>query len=953
MEFLKKTAEYLLQEHAEHLSEICIVLPNRRAGVFLKKHFSSLITSPVFLPRIVSIQDFIVDLSGTVVTDEYTLLIELYKSYVTVKKEGAESFDDFLKWGNKLLQDFDEIDQHLGDARYVFTYLKEEKNLALWALDKTPLSDFQVNYLGFYGMLYDIYLEFGKRLQALQLGNYGMACRKAVANINDETFVPKFQKVIFTGLNALTRSEEVILGYFAERKLSEMLWDADNYYVANRQQEAGTFIRKHLKGLEPEKVKWIGNELATEKKEINIIGVSGNIGQVKFTASEINRLLGENTPTENISIVLNEESLLIPLLNSIPEGINAFNITMGFPLKLTPIYSLIELIFTLQLNSERFRSIKQTNEPLFYHKDLQKLFSHNYFPVLLGKKNIRDAAARLTEQKKVFYTRFEVHGLLSKMDKSLADSLAYIFEPWQQESKRAIECLLQLIDQIREQIGNDKGIEIELLFAAYKILQRLSDISKTDDISMSATTLQILFDQNISQSTVPFVGEPLKGLQIMGMLETRALDFDTIFMLSVNEGVLPKGKTVNSFIPHGIRIDAGLPTYKQNEQIFAYHFYRLLQGCKKIYLLYNTQPDDMGGGEQSRFINQLVYELPKYNPDIIIKVQNLSIPPLQQATVPIVIKKTSDIVDKLKKIGERGFSPSALNSFRKCTLQYYFNYIAEIKEADELTEIIDQQEFGNYLHAVLEKLFTSLSGEELTIEKIEALNTTYEKILTEEFGAQDSSKLERMSGKNLLIFHVIKDYLKDFLNKQKDITAENLQHYKTYRILAIEKKLSVQYQVETAQGSIPVNIIGKIDRVDQMDDHIQIIDYKSGDVRSKNFTLEKLFEDEQDPKNDYCFQLMLYLWLFGRDKEAPSCNSIHSGVWSFRKIQEGVKNVTFSPEPGSKTKDASIGPEQLAALEDYLNHLLQQLFDMNSDFVQTSNEDNCRYCPYKGICRKG
>ncbi len=952
MEFLKKTAEYLLHEHADHLSEICIVLPNRRAGVFLKKHFSTLITVPVFLPRIVSIQDFIVDLSGSVVADEYTLLIELYKSYVTVKKEGAESFDDFLKWGHKLLQDFDEIDQHLGDVRYVFTYLKEEKNLALWALDRTPLSDFQVNYLGFYGMLYDIYLEFNKRLQALQTGNYGMACRKAVENINDAAFVPKFQKVIFTGLNALTRSEEVILGYFSERKLSEMLWDADNYYVANQQQEAGTFIRKHLKGQDYDKVKWITNELATEKKEINIIGVSGNIGQVKFTANEISRLLGENTLTENISIVLNEESLLIPLLNSIPEGINAFNITMGFPLKLTPIYSLIELIFTLQLNSERFRSIKQTQEPLFYHKDLQKLFNHNYFPVLLGDKNIRDAASRLTEQKKVFYTRFEVQGLLSKMDKTLADSLGYIFEPWQQESKRAIDCLLQLIDQIRAQIATDKGIEIELLFAAYKILQRLSDISKTDDISMSATTLQILFDQNISQSTVPFVGEPLKGLQIMGMLETRALDFDTIFMLSVNEGVLPKGKTMNSFIPHGIRVDSGLPTYKHNEQIFAYHFYRLLQGCKKIYLLYNTQPDDMGGGEQSRFINQLVYELQKYNPDIIVNVQNLSIPPLQEGISPIAIKKTKDIIDKLRQIGQRGFSPSALNSFRKCQLQYYFNYIAEIKEADELTEIIDQQEFGNYLHAVLEKLFTGLTGQELTTAMIETLNHTYEEILTEEFTEGESDKLERMSGKNLLIFHVIKDYLRDFLNKQKEITEENLQKYKSYQILSIEKKLIAEYSVETGGETIAVNITGKIDRIDQMDDHIQIIDYKSGDVRSKNFSLDKLFEDEQYPKNDYCFQLMLYLWLFGKDKEAPSCNSIHSGVWSFRRIQEGVKNVTFSPDPGSKTKDAFMGPEQLAAFEDYLNHLLQQLFDANSDFVQTSNEDNCRYCPYKGICQK-
>jgi ATP-dependent helicase/nuclease subunit B len=952
MEFLKKTAEYLLQENAGHLKEVCVVLPNRRAGVFLKKHLSSLITAPVFLPRIVSIQDFIVDLSGNVIADDYTLLIELYKSYVRVKKDGAESFDDFLKWGSKLMQDFDEIDQHLVDARYVFTYLKEEKNLALWALDRKPLSEFQTNYLGFYGMLYDIYLEFTTSLQSMQLGTYGMACRKAVENISDAAFVPKFQKVIFTGLNALTRSEEVILGYFAERKLSEMLWDADHYYVDNKQQEAGTFIRKHLKGQAAEKIRWISDEMATDKKEITIIGVSGNIGQVKFAANEISRLLNENTPTENISIVLNEESLLIPLLNSIPEGINAFNITMGFPLKLTSIYSLTELIFTLQQNSVRFGQVKQSKEPLFYFKDLQKLFSHNYFPVLAGDMNIRDASARLAEQKKVFYTRFEVQGLLSKIDRSLAESLAYIFEPWQQESEKAIACLLQLIEQIRGHIPADKGIETELLFAAYKILQRLSDLSKTADISMSATTLQILFDQHIAQSTVPFVGEPLKGLQIMGMLETRALDFDTIFMLSVNEGVLPKGKTMNSFIPHGIRVDSGLPTYKHNEQIFAYHFYRLLQGCQRIYLLYNTQPDDMGGGEQSRFINQLVYELPKYNPNIIIKTQHLSIPPLKETAAPIVIKKNAEIIEKLKKIGERGFSPSALNSFRKCKLQYYFNYIAEIREADELSEIIDQQEFGTYLHAVLEKMFAGLAGEALRVEKIEELYDTYEGLLAEEFGAGDAGRQDRMSGKNLLIYHVIKDYLRDFLDKQMELTTECLRDHGVYKILSVEKKVSAEHCVETEGESIAVNLIGKIDRVDQMDDEIQIIDYKSGDVRARNFDIAKLAEDEQDPRNDHCFQLLLYLWLFGRDKDSPVCRSIQSGVWSFRRIQEGVKNIYYQPEAGTKNKESFIGREQLADFTVYLNGLLQQLFDVKDDFIQTQNEDNCQYCAYAGICQK-
>ena len=952
MEFLKKTALHLLNEHAGRLNEICVVLPNRRAGVFLKKHISSIITTPVFLPRITSIQDFIIELSGMVLADEYTLLMELYKSYYLIKKEDAESFDDFLKWGGKLLQDFDEIDQHLGDARFIFTYLKEEKNLALWALDRKPLSGFQVNYLSFYGMLYDVYVEFIARMNDLKLATYGMACRKAIENIKLAGFVPKFRKVIFTGLNAMTKSEEQIIAWFNEHKLSEMLWDADDYYVSNPNQEAGTFIRKYLKDQDVSKIKWIENNLKTEKKEINIIGVSGNIGQLKYTATEISRLLNDKVEPENLSIILNEESLLIPLLNSIPYGINAFNITMGYPLKLTPIYNLIELVFSLHQNSVKFQSLKSAKEPLFYHKDLQKLFSHNYFPALLLTDRYQDFVGNLTQQKKVFYTRFEVMGLLSASLKPGSDNLAWLFESWQNESSKAIDCLLKLINSIRDTLSASKGIEIELLFAAYKILQRLRDVSKEEGIQMSAQTLQILFTQNISQSTVPFVGEPLKGLQIMGMLETRALDFDTIFMLSVNEGVLPKGKTVNSFIPHGIRIDAGLPTYKQNEQIFAYHFYRLLQGCKKIYLLYNTQADDMGGGEKSRFINQLIYELPKYNPDIRISIQHLSIPPVKEAVIPIIIKKDEEIIAKLNRISEKGLSPSALNSFRKCKLQYYFNYIAEIREADELTEIIDSQEFGTYLHTILEKLFAPLVDKELSESDITALLSTYEGVLQDEFEAQENKNMERLSGKNLLIYHVIKDYLKDFINKQAQMVAESRAQNFIYKILSLEKVLNAPFKIDLGDGIKEVTLKGRIDRIDQIGSHIQIIDYKSGNVAGKNFDVEKLIVDDQSPKNDFCFQLLLYLWLFNHDELSPAYQTLFSGVWSFRKIQDGIKNITFTPNPDVKYKEENIGKQQLQYFEEFLADILYELFDMDDDFVQTENHDNCEYCSYKDICQR-
>ncbi|HOY32994.1 MAG TPA: PD-(D/E)XK nuclease family protein [Bacteroidales bacterium] len=953
MEFLRKTAGYLFDKYADNFGELQIILPNRRAGLFLRKHVSEVIEKPVFLPKISSIQDFIIGLSGLNLADDFISLMELYKSYSTVKKSQAESFDEFLNWGNKLLQDFDELDQHLADAKFVFSYLKEDKNLALWALDRKPLSDFQKNYLEFYGMLHDIYLDFTARMKAARMATYGMACRHLTGRLNEsDELLNRHTVVVFAGLNALSASEEFVVNCFYEKGKAELLWDGDEYYINDTVQEAGNFIRKYLGKWNLQKKHWIDNDLATQEKSITIVAVAGKTGQAKYAAEEINSLLEEGISSEQISVVLNEENLLIPMLNSVPDSIDKFNITMGYPMRLSSVYNFIEILFDLHENSERFRKFKNALEPLFYYKDLQKLFNHAFFITAAGSKG--SLLSILKGQERIFYTRKEIHNLLSKSINPVSEAVDNLFVPWHQQGLPAIRCLTEFIDFIKQTIFVKQGLDAEFLFSALKILSRIQSACESADIQLTVQTLHVMFTQFVSQTTVPFAGEPLDGLQIMGMLETRTLDFDTVFLLSVNEGVLPKARSATSFIPHGIRVDSSLPTYKQNEEIFAYHFYHIMQRSKRIYLVYNTQADDMGGGEKSRFINQLTYELPEKNPLITIKEMFVTFPPEKSLPQPIIIKKDEEILERLRELAEKGLSPSALNVFRKCGLQYYFSYVAGIWENEEITETIDSKEFGDHIHAVLDQLFTSFIGKELTEDIIDGFLKTYEEILRVNFEKDLPKSYDRMSGKNFLIYNVIKDYLRKFLEVQRDIVKENRENHILHKVLFTEKDL--HYALELPADSFVKQILlkGFADRIDLIGDRLQIIDYKSGNTAGKNFNIAGLLNDQQEYKNDYCFQLLLYWWLFNRENPENQYTEQQCGVWSFRNIEDGVKNVFYyeDPENTRSRHIESIGNDQLADFEDLLRDLLMRLFDPSDDFVQTENTDNCLLCPYVLMCGK-
>ena len=489
-----------------------------------------------------------------------------------------------------------------------------------------------------------------------------------------------------------------------------------------------------------------------------------------------------------------------------------------------------------------------------------------------------------------------------------------------------------------------------MLYEAHKLLNQIRASEETEAINMSPRTLHQIFKQYISQTSVPFVGEPLNGLQIMGMLETRALDFETVFMLSVNEGVLPKAKSMTSFIPHGIRYDSGLTTYVHNEQIFAYHFYHVLQRSKKIWLIYNTQADDFGGGERSRFISQLLYELPAYNPNIKIREHFVALPPLKENHQPVVIKKDDAIMLKLDAIALKGVSPSALNMFRKCKLQYYFSYIAGIREANELNEILDSREFGTQIHEVLSSLFKEVVDTELSADILRSFLDTYKNILSVSYQADAPNNIDRMSGKNLLIYNVIDYYLHDFLEKQLEMVEELSELHQSLRVMMVEQRLETFTNIDVNPEPKTVKVLGTIDRVDRSGSATTIIDYKTGDIKQQNFDLEKLLADDSKKKNDYAFQLMCYAWLLSKTETSAQGGELNCGVWGFKNLGEGLKRIYYAAEPNSKTKLYSITPEIINQFEGFLNDMLCQLFSADVDFDQTENKDNCLNCIFATFC---
>ena len=952
--FLQRIAEEIANRFGDDPGSVCVVLPNRRAGLYLRQYLAAELKKTVWSPQMFSVEDFITGISGYKIIDPAGLLFELYAVHKQIEGDKAQDFDMFADWGQVLLRDFDEIDQYLADPEKVFTFLNEARALSVWNLGEKPLTEHEKEYIRFYQAFKDYYSGLQDKLLGNKVVYQGLAYRLAAENIEHLSKNFTWKKILFAGLNAMATAEERIIDHLVKAGKAEVLWDADEYYILNEGQEAGKFIRQHLRKWPSDPVKWLEKELRQSQKDIHIYGIPKGTGQA-IKASQIIRSLGQTDGTpDKTALVLADESLLLPVLYSLPEETGPVNVTMGFPFRLTNLYQLVYLLFQMQENAERFSSKNEGGQWKFYSRDILKVLGHPYLFFWIGQgenPGDPDLLADLIRMKnRVFLNDGEINALSDQYSDNFRALLNMIFSRWDSPAT-AVSKLLNILDTIRtrvteRQLGKqaDHTADLEYFYHLSRIIRRCNTLMEEYPFVGNLKSLRKIIFQVLNISRLPFYGEPLKGLQVMGVLETRAIDFENLVVLSVNEGTLPSGRTPNSFIPFDIKQVFGLPTFLQKDAVFAYHFYRMIQRAKNIHLLYDTEGDMMKGGEKSRFIMQILHELKKYNDRITIDEILLSPhAPKTGNSAAISVPKSPRVMETLLEKVNKGFSPSAVNLFIRCPLQFYFQEVLGITESEEIEETIEAKTMGSAIHDVLYRIYQPFTGKTVDPGALAGQLKDTENLLklsfSEHYGEGD---LEH--GKNHLIFKVSLFLINQLVRAEVERLNKEDAPGQVLKILHLEKFLDSHVDCKTGGKTVSVRVKGKADRIDQWVNSVRVIDYKSGSVRQEELRVKSWDALRQDPKMAKAFQLLVYAWLYHRNFKLDD-GSLQTGNITLRNISEDVIKVRLPEE-------MPMGKESLNIFENILVEVLEEILNPDMPFNQTEELEYCAYCPFRAICSR-
>jgi ATP-dependent helicase/nuclease subunit B len=951
--FLNLIAHHVHTHYKDNVESVCIVLPSKRGAIFLKDHFKKVFTKTTWLPDIQSAEEFIEELSGLKQADEIDLIAFLYESYLAVFTGEKEPFDKFSKWGHLMIQDFNEIDRYLVDSKQIYQNLYDIKEIENWSLNEGELSDLQKNYLDFMGGIGEIYLHFSKELLKRGIGYQGLIYRKASEQFVDHPALNKYSKILFCGFNALNKAETKIYKHLQNIGKAEMLWDIDTYYFLDETQEAGLFLRRNLEEFDPRQNSFTADHFKNAK-EIHITSVAGQVGQAQLVHDELLKLLNAGVSMTKVAIVLANEKLLWPVLKLLPREIEHVNITMEYPIRYTQAYSFIDLLFNIQVNFQT----KGRSSGSVYFKEFISVLQHPFFGVLLKSLDQKFKVSKIVDQINRDNFVFIGQKYIQESFKDLPPIFSTMFKPWP-SSLEGNKILVSIIERIREYYiklfeSNVTHLELEYMEVLLRAFHRINDvIQKYPLYYAEVRSYRQLYVQTVGSATVPFIGEPLKGLQIMGVLETRTLDFENIIMVGVNEGVLPSGRSVNSFLPNDLKRVFQLPLYYEKDAIYAYHFYRLLQRSTFVHLIYDSETDEFGKGEKSRFISQLQFELKRYHPHHKL-IEHVAVSPSPvYVDGTIKIEKSAEILKKISakatsKDQYGGISPSAINTFKECSLKFYFRYGAGLKEIKEVEESAEANTFGSILHLALENLYKPYVARSLDENDLLKMISEHEKEVEKAFKAffKDSSPLQ---GKNFLQIEVLKVYVKKLLVQDLENVKTLKKQNKALRILYLENAWQAPLQLETSNTKQEtIYIQGKIDRIDDLAGAIRVIDYKNSIQEYKDKFefkgFELLFGDIDYNKQ---LQLFIYVWLIYKNKP-EFLKQIQPGIIPFKKFLKKPKQITVGKDKQPLVFDAPLMDE----FESHLRKFIGSILDLSMPFVQTEDKDVCKFCDFKVVCNR-
>lgn len=924
--FLSTLAGEFIHPDESNLYRLCFVLPSRRAVLFLKKEIEKSITHPIILPQIFSLEDFIYAHTPFQKPDSIDELLALWHAMKKVETLANQTMDDVLDWGQAVINDFNEIDAYLIQPEQLFSSLESLKKYEVWGrAEGEELSGFQKIYLEFYNSLISLNYAWKQELKDRGMASPGSAARWLSENANQIPWQKKYKRIVFAGLNALTPAEEHILSYLSEQGIGIRRYDADFYYLNDPMQEAGYFLRQSIN---PAEDLYIGNYLGEKEREITIAGVSGNVTQARFMSQYLHdRMKKEGTEwLENTVIVLADENLLIPVMQALPEELGSVNITMGLPLSQTPVAQLLHSFFRFVQESQASGLHLPALAELLLHPWIrsrliyEKIFTESYFTDWNARGIIR------LEYKKVQPILFE--------NTSLKQWLLPP-EPEKNYTPRLVsEMLRHLIAWLRE---NLKGsIHDEFLYAFSQLNEAISDRLNTELDKLSVKTMGKLFQRLISYTRIPFSGEPLEGLQIMGMLETRALDFDTVIMLSASEDILPGNGRSPSLIPFDLRKNFRLPVFDEKNAIIAYHFYRLLQRCSKAVFYYNSQAGDLGKtGEMSRFLQQIRHEFPEKGVHTQINNIDYSLT-ISPAPEPVrLFPKTPQVMERLNQMTTAGLSASALWTYFSCPFKFYADYILGMRNRPIDLQSAAPMIFGKVIHGTLKAFYPeppfSLRPE--LYEDLSPINSLIDQVLQKEVPDADYQ-----TGPLRLLRNGAEKLIRRFLESEAAFVRK-LDG--VIDVVGLEQKFTRILQLSPdTDDSRKVLIQGIFDRLEIYKGVYRIMDYKTGTVKPEDLTLKgnKIEEFSNEPKWERLFQLMIYRWIFDEFHPHPE-----------KKTEVGIfplKSREYDPLLASFDSDFDVND----FTENLLSEKLTELLDESIPFQQTDEKKFCRYCDYKLMC---
>lgn len=946
--FLEKVASELRLKSQDELINTAIILPNKRSVIFLKKYFNDGRVNPIWLPDFLSIDEFMEDLAGMSKADPLNLYFDLYR--IHLKREGkmAKSTESFLSWAPMIIRDFNDIDLYLTKAADILRHITEARALKEWNLDGQEMTDLQKSYIDFYQSLYGYYEDL-KDLMLENANAYtGFIYRYCSENIESLTKKIKWKTFVFAGFNALSPSEENVFGFIKSNYTTSIYFDADDYYI-NKQdniplQEAGFNLKHLINKWKLPKLNFLTNRLVNDNKQITFHEAQGQLSQVKLAGNLLQRRLDNEDGKSNIdlisetAIVLANENLLLPLLSSLPETYNdgqnklLYNVTLGYPITYSPLKGFIndwfELLINCKINSSnQFRTQSIIN--LFLNniliscinenqrlkiKSLSSSFIANNISYIYSKELLKLFNFQDNTDKDLFDLLFNEIGNVNKLLNNLVD-------------------LLLFLDRGLDSSNAKNAILKEQVILLLKISKRFS-VSMAENIEqLDIKTFSSLFFQLLTNYEISLKGEPLSGIQIMGMLETRTLDFKNIILISANEGIIPKSGISDSFIPFDIRHAYGLPLPKDKNGVLSYHFFRLLQYAENIDIIYDASSEGLGVGEPSRFLRQIELELCKVNKNIILKKNSLILPSSIESK-EINISKSDETLNTLRKKASIGFSPSALNSYISCKLKFYFRYVLKLEKENEIEASVESNTFGSIIHDTLEEIYLPFKDQLINTKQLSQSLKNLDNLLLKYFIKHYKTKNFKQ-GKNLLIWEVSKKYIKNFiLSEIKELEG------KTRTILGLEEKIKLKIRTNTNE----VSLNGIIDRIDSDDGgrSIRIVDYKTGKVIAGDLKPKNLNLLLTDTKYAKAFQLIFYKYLYLVSLNKTQSDDIKTGIISIRNLNAGFLEFSLKDETENIIEEFEI----------ILKSLIDEIFDPEINFTQTEDIDICNYCDYKNICNR-